>query len=92
MIFSLHSPNNTHAVKREIKDEKGVLPRFLVLVGYNMTFSSTYILFSEEFVHINIQHNLKIITMLVLVQKSYNLAVSYLTILRHLILTIISFI
>jgi hypothetical protein len=29
MISCLHSSNNTHAVEREIKDEKGVLPRFL---------------------------------------------------------------
>jgi hypothetical protein len=65
MISSLRSLNNTHAVEREIKDEKGVLPKFLVLIGYNMTFMSTYIIFYEELVHINIQRNLKIETMLV---------------------------
>jgi hypothetical protein len=66
MISYLDSLNNTHAVEREIKDEKGVPPRFLVLIGHNMTFTSTCIIFYEEFVHINIQRNSKIETMLVL--------------------------
>jgi hypothetical protein len=64
MISSLHSPNNTHTVEREIKYEKGVLPRFLVLIGYNMTFTSTCIIFYEELVLINIQRNSKIMLVL----------------------------